>query len=262
MNEEIKNTDTVIDEKRAIERKKIKLNKIFKTEIQLQNELKSCFVYIVDISEAGMRIHIDFALPEGITMPIKFYLDESLDIKARLVWQKVLVGGMYIAGIEFTEISKEDKEKISRFIEKYSPEGKRKAFRLNRVLAVEVKLAEIPEKFYALTMDLSTSGMRITHERMLPEGVEIPFRILLDLDKPPIEVTGKVAWQKESSWGGYTIGVEFAEVSEKTAARINQFIDLAFNGKLDDQIIAPQEGIDIFEEEKSPEENSKSGGKK
>lgn len=255
MNEELK-PNNIKEEKRLLERKKIKLQKTFKTEMKIDDSVKTCFVYIVDISEAGMRIHTDFALPEGKKLEMKFYLDEPLDIKAKLIWQKTLLASMYVAGIEFAEISEEGKENIRHFIEKYSPEGKRKVFRLNRVLAVEAKTGEKIEKFYTLTTDLSAKGMRISHENTFPEGEDINFRILLDFDKPPIELTGKVAWQRPISYGGYNIGIEFVKISEEHIKRIDDFIDSAFTGKLDEQIVIPQEGEKFFESEEALEEES------
>lgn len=230
------NNNNTSEERRTLERKKLNLNKIFKSEITFNNQTTNCFVYIVDVSEGGMKIHVDFPLPDNIEFKIKFYLDEPLEVTAKMIWQKTLVGGMNVAGISFVTISDDDKEKINRFIFKYSPEGKRKSFRLNRVLAVETTTEGLEEKFYALTYDMSPKGMRISTEQDLEEAKEYDFRILLDFDKPPISVKGKIVWLKENFSGNNSIGIEFLNISDENAARINNFIEAVFSGKLDDQV--------------------------
>lgn len=233
-------------ERRTEKRKAIQLNKIFSAEMHTQEEIHPFFLYVVDMSESGMRITTDQPFPETASIPLKIQLDEPLEVTAQVVWQRTLVGGTNVIGMHFLVISPEDQEKVMKFMDKYSPEGRRRSFRLNRVLAVEMLMENVSQKFYPLTIDLSSKGMKLTNDFAIPEGIEIPFKILLDFDKPPIEVVGKVSWQKPTSFGTFMAGLEFIKISNEDDKRIDDFIDRAIAGTLDDQIVKPQQmGKDV-----------------
>jgi c-di-GMP-binding flagellar brake protein YcgR len=241
----------ISEERRTAERRKLKLKKIFSAEIMLDGTPQMCYLYIFDISEGGMRIHTDFSFPENKVIPVKFYLDEPLEIAVQVVWQKILVGGMHVIGIKYIDLDEESHARINRFMDKYSPEGKRKSYRLNRVLSVEMELSDRTEKFYALTLDISPQGMRITNDFPLPEGETVPFRLLLDVDRPPVELNARIAWQKETSFETFMIGMEFIGVTSEATMRINDYIDKAMSGELDRQVIKTQD-MSIFESEGGP----------
>lgn len=236
----------IAEERRTAERRKLKLKKIFSAEVMLEGSPQMCYVYIYDISEGGMRVHSDFSFPEDKVIAVKFYLDEPLEVTVQVVWQKILVGGMHVIGIKYIDLDDESQARINRFIDKYSPEGKRKSYRLNRVLSVEMELADRTEKFYALTLDISPQGMRVTNDFALPEGEAVPFKILLDVDLPPVILIAKVAWQKETSFDTFMIGLEFVNVTPDNVRRINGYIDKAMSGELDRQVIKTQD-MSIFD---------------
>jgi len=73
----------------------------------------------------------------------------------------------------------------------------------------------------------------------------------LEYDLPPIEVVARVAWQKETSFDRYLIGLEFTSIDEDARKRIEQFIDSAIAGRLEDQVIA----LHLFEEEEQEKQN-------
>ncbi|MBI2251683.1 MAG: PilZ domain-containing protein [Armatimonadetes bacterium] len=216
-------------DRREVERKKLRINKVFPAEIKLKESSPfKGFVFIEDISIKGMKIHIDLPFPKEETVSIKLLLDEPLEFNVHSVWQKQLMGGMYELGVEFVDITNESNKKINALINKYSPEGKRKVFRLNKLLNVEVQAENFSENFFAMTVDLSTKGIRINYEKKLPENTDLTFRITLELDKPPVEVKARAVWQKKNFFGDYQIGLEFVQISNDAVLRIEKFIDDAF----------------------------------
>ena len=167
-------------ERRRGSRQKVKLQRIFAAEIGSPGEAQqNCFVHICDISNTGMRVHSDFVFPTGEKVPIRVYLDQAVDMIVRVVWQKELVGGMQVVGLEFVDVTEELHQQLRGFLDKYSPENKRTSIRLQRILVVEMVLGATRQKFGVFTLDISTTGMRISHDFPLPEEVDIPFRILL-----------------------------------------------------------------------------------
>ncbi|MEW6282758.1 MAG: PilZ domain-containing protein [Candidatus Eremiobacterota bacterium] len=221
------------EERRHLARRKIKVKKIFAATFQLpEGERRNCFVHLYDLHESGMRIHSDFALPPDQVIPVSLALDETLEVRVELVWQKELIGGMHVMGLKFSDLDAEQAQKIQEFLDKYSPENRRRSFRLDRILVVEMLLGTTRQRMGVFTLDLSAQGMRITHEFPLPEDVHIPFRILLEYDHDPIEVTAVVAWQKENAFGQFLVGLEFVDIDSETRMRIERFIDKAIAGEI------------------------------
>ncbi len=225
--------DVPASERRQLARRKIKVKKIFAAEFtRPDGASKNCFVHIYDLHESGMRIHSDFSLEDGEVFPVRMSLDEPLEVQVEVVWQKELIGGMYVLGLKFTNLTREQSSLIGTFLDKYSPENRRRSYRLDRILVVEMILGATRQKLGVFTLDLSASGMRITHEFPLPEDMEIPCRVLLEYDQDPIDVTVRVQWQKENAFGQFLIGLEFTEIGDEARLRVERFIDRAMAGEL------------------------------
>lgn len=225
--------DVPASDRRQLARRKIKVKKIFAAEFTRPDGVtRNCFVHIYDLHESGMRIHSDFSLEDGEIFPVRMSLDEPLEVQVEVVWQKELIGGMYVLGLKFTDLSRDQSSQIGSFLDKYSPENRRRSYRLDRILVVEMILGSTRQKLGVFTLDLSASGMRITHEFPLPEEMEIPFRVLLEYDKDPIDVMARVQWQKENAFGQFLIGLEFTEIGSEARLRVEQFIDRAMAGEL------------------------------
>lgn len=221
-----------IDRREAL-RKKINIKRTFQVILEVEGEeKKNCFMHIVDMSERGIRVHCDFPFPENKNFRMKFFLEKPVEFSGQLVWQKPLLGGIYVIGIQFTDISETDRNAINEFVERYSLEGRRKTFRLNRVLAVELEIGDKMEKFYALTVDLNEHGMRISHETPLPENITLKFRLILYYVGPPVEVNAKVVWQKETAWGDYMMGIQFIDVLPEAKQAIRNYIDDVILGNI------------------------------
>jgi hypothetical protein len=232
------------DDRRRVNRRKIKLQRIFAAEVQMDGVIfgtrgapaesgdppQSCFVHIYDLSEVGMRVHTDFLFPANRDISIRLLLDVPVDLNVRLAWQKELVGGMHVVGLSFGDVSDGQLSQVREFLDRYSPENKRTTLRLQRMLMVEMMLGSISQKFGVFALDISTTGIRISHDYPLPEDLDIPFRILLEYNKPSIEVLARVTWQEENTLGQYIIGLVFVDPEDEVADRIEDFIETQVKG--------------------------------
>jgi len=218
-----------VPERRREKRRKIKVQRIFAAEI-LGEAPQNCFLHIYDLSESGMRVHTDLSFPAGASLPLRLLLDKPIDLKVEAIWQKELIGGMHVAGLKFQDISRESQNEIRAFLDRHSPENKRTSARLQRILVVEMVVGSTSQKFGVFTLDISTTGMKISHDYPLPEEVDIPFRILLEYDKPPIEVVARVSWQEANTLGQYVIGLQFAPPDSGVIVRLEEFIDAQISG--------------------------------
>ncbi|GMU54832.1 MAG: hypothetical protein AMXMBFR33_39780 [Candidatus Xenobia bacterium] len=221
-------------ERRRGERKISKLNKLLTGQVDLGEGDQMVYLYLVDLSEGGMRVNVDQNFPEGQTFRMKLGLESFgselgqggvLDLPLQVVWQKRLVGGMTVAGLKFVEPTEEAREAVKQIMELFSVEGKRRRFRLNRVLGVGIGLDENTRWLYPLALDLSVGGMRIRTEENLVVGDELTLKIFLQFDLPVVNVNAKVVWKEEVQANRFQIGLEFQNVTEDVARPVQEYID-------------------------------------
>lgn len=172
-----------------------------------------------------MRVHTEYNFPADTTVSLRLHLEEAVDVTVKRVWEKPLVGGMNVYGLQFDNLAAEPRSQLESFLEQSFKENRRKSFRLERILVVELELDEGTSRFGVFTLDMSSSGMRINHEEPLPEGRELNFRILLEPGMEPVKVKSRVSWQKENAFGHYLIGLQFTELDEESKDRIESYIE-------------------------------------
>ena len=214
-------------ERRTLARRKAPIKRIFAADILGESDIEHCLVHIHDLSEGGMRVHTEYNFPQGKTVSLRLHLDQPLNVDVKRVWEKPLVGGMNVYGLQFDTLTDGSLTQIRSFLDQHLRENRRKSFRLERILVVEMQVGGKSSRFGVFTLDLSTSGMRINHEEPLPEGCELDFRILLEPGQPPVAVTAEVSWQKENAFGHYLIGIRFTEIGPEAEERIENYIRYA-----------------------------------
>lgn len=211
-------------ERRALRRRKAPIKRIFAADILNNGDVEHCLVHIHDLSEGGMRVHTEFNFPAGETVSLRLHLHEPLDVHVKRVWDKPLMGGMNVYGLQFQDMDEPTLGSLQVFLDKNLKENRRKSFRLERILVVEMQVDDVSSRFGVFTLDLSASGMRINHEEPLPEGRELDFRILLEPGMDPVHVKSEVSWQKENAFGHYLIGLKFTHIDEEAEQRIEDYI--------------------------------------
>lgn len=218
-------TEQVAMERRALSRRRAPIKRIYAADILGRHDVEHCLVHIHDLSEGGMRVHTEYNFPPDLPVSLRLHLEEPVEVTVTRVWEKPLLGGMNVYGLQFQELIEASKDKLQRFLEQNFQENRRKAFRLERILVVELELEREVSRFGVFTLDMSSSGMRINHEEALPDDRELNFRILLEPGLEPVSVKSRVSWQKENAFGHYLIGLQFTEVSDEAKERIENYIE-------------------------------------
>jgi c-di-GMP-binding flagellar brake protein YcgR len=189
------------------------------------------FLYLVDISLGGLRANLDRALKKDslveIALPLRPYLNEEVDLQARcrVAWNRELLGGTHVHGFEFQELQDDAMIQVERLFLAFSPEGKRKRFRLPGLLNIAYFQEGIWKSWMA--RDISPQGLGLRMPEPLELEERLPFRIFLE-DRGkynPVEVTGRVSYLVEFDDEEYRLGIEFLEPSEEAALRIQEYID-------------------------------------
>ncbi len=241
--------DDLIYDRRSIRRKSLSCNKVFAGELGEGDDILPFYAYIVDISEAGMRLTTDVFLPVNDPFHINIILDDNSELDSDVVvrWKREMLGGTVMAGIQFINMPQKTQGVVRNFMSRHLADGKRKSFRLNRVLEVEINIEGQKDTVKTLTMDLSTQGMKITNEYALPEDKIINLRVHLEFEKKPVNIQARVRWQKETTFGKHVIGMQFINMGGADALRINRYIDRVVSGEIDGMKVYKEVPMDVFD---------------
>jgi hypothetical protein len=210
-------------EQRKHERRGFKVNRLIRATLDFgDGNPREQYLYLVDISEGGLRVNIDQELEQPFRIAFTLqYLD--LDVTVRPIWQKTLVGGTSTVGLAFHDPTPEQLEQVRAMVGSFSVEGRRERFRLKALISVALREDE-GEWFNILLVDISPKGLRGVWDDALDADRDLNVRIL-----PPnigeVEARAKVAWQEQIGPRRFEFGLEFTAISEENAQRIQRFID-------------------------------------
>ena len=223
-------------DRREAMRKGVRLNKLISAQLLGEDHANHhLYLHLVDISEGGMRVNGDMELvddkPFSMLMQTEPFGPEiaaefpEMAVTCRVVWQKRLLGGMFVSGLQFMDKTPEIEHALKRILEICSPEGRRLRFRLNRVLGVGIGLDDQTRWLYPLALDLSVEGMRVRLDEPLKVGETFPLQIFLEFDLPTVQMSAEVMWKEEIGPSRFQVGLRFHDLSEDNAKAIQSYID-------------------------------------
>ena len=222
-------------ERRNNQRKGVRLNKLIMAQLQHGGESTGLYLHLVDISSGGIRVNGDVEFPQSEPFTLNLQTESfggevcsefpDLEVEARVVWSKRLLGGMFVSGLQFINMTPKARACVNKILEICSPEGKRLRFRLNRVLGVGIGLEEQTRWLYPLALDLSVEGMRVRHAEARVSGTTFPLQIFLEFDLPTVHMNAEVVWRDEVGTGRYQVGLRFHDLNEDSAKAIQDYID-------------------------------------
>jgi uncharacterized protein (TIGR02266 family) len=162
----------------------------------------------------GMFLGVSQALAPGTHLTVRFRPAKHLpvvDAKARVCY---LVAGQGI-GIEFTEISPENRKYILRLI--HHRKGDQRRF--PRVpLATQVLYAE--GSLIGFSRDISTGGMFIETNQSLDPGTRLNLRFHLENDEAIVKAEAEVLYGVKK----VGLGLQFTEIAPEDYARIRAYV--------------------------------------
>lgn len=223
-------------ERRASHRRKSRVNKTLHAELTLDGESSHVFVFIVDISTGGIRLNLDRALEResliGLKLPVGAFVSdpEYLEVTCRVVWHRALLGGTWVHGLEFKNLSAIAAETVQRLYDAFTPEGRRKRFRLNSVLSIAYHLDG--EWNHRAACDLSPEGLGLQMRDPLPLEAILPLKIYLEEAGAPLEAEGEVIHTTELENGLHRVGIEFRDPDEAVLDKIRAYIDASVSRDL------------------------------
>jgi|GEM_PF-5160453 len=213
-------------ERREIPRKLIQLNKLFSASLEWGHKVHNCYLYLVDLSENGVRVCSDFPFPKE-EIKIKLEMDPPLETRGKMVWQKELQGGMWTVGLKLLAFSPEEIDKIKNFMGKFSSERRKSArvpVKLNRLYPAGVEAMGYWQACFVYLIDVSEEGMRITSDFPFPIDEVTPMQ--LDWDKP-MRLKVRALWSRKLDYSTHIIGLKFVELSEENRSIVRDLIAAA-----------------------------------
>ncbi|MDD5108542.1 MAG: PilZ domain-containing protein [Candidatus Omnitrophica bacterium] len=208
------------------------INQHAKLKLEQDVGSKELLCQVKDINARGARITLNTKLPEDKSFRISLELDNACSIDTE-VWvaRSKVINGINHYGLFFSKIKDVDKDKIYKFINKYSCRNSEQKPSLG---AMELEKEEggedmndhrIFERFnkefsarfigldgnerQAQTFDVSAKGLGLSTTDELESNV--PLEIWLDVPNStePLYTRGQVVWSRLSGSGvGYHSGIE------------------------------------------------------
>ncbi len=223
-------------ERRASPRKGIQLNRLLSVTLVRGDKEQLVYLHLVDLSTGGMRVNSDIKFPEEGVFNLRLGLDVfgsdladeygMVVFPVSVVWQKELLGGMWVCGLKFVDLPAKAREVVDKILARCSPEGRRLRFRLNRVLGVGIaRKGEDVHWVYPLALDLSVEGMKIRLDEELEVGTVLPLKIFFEFDLPTIATEAEVMWVERLASGRFQVGLKFVGLDEEQALVVKRYID-------------------------------------
>lgn len=98
--------------------------------------------------------------------------------------------------------------------------AEREGMRVLMKVTVEGKVKD--DTFFAMSEDISNTGILIRTEKVLEEGDRMSFSFLLGADK--VSIDGEISRVREEDSGDYLYGVQFVDIDPVMTHRIEEFI--------------------------------------
>lgn len=187
-------------------------------------------LYLLDLSEGGMRINLDRQLPVDqqftLLVPLESLGSEGeLRLTCEVAWQKGLLGEAWVAGLRFTELAEPDGDRLRTTIEQFEGPNRRLRFRLRSVVPVSVRFED--DWFYMTATELSPEGLRIrtTPVPWLNLGCELSLWLHLGSEWPIEPLDAEVLWREEVWRDRIEVGFRFLDLTEEDALLIKSYIE-------------------------------------
>lgn len=209
------------------------IHKTLQGELYLDSaEPERVYLHVVDISRGGLGVNSHRELPKDHEFRMKLPLEgfgtreQVLDFHCRVAWKKWLLGGTWGHGLQFTNLGGELISILEDIVSSVSDEGRRRRFRLNRMLPVAVREASdrpwLGER-YASGLTLETVTVRL--DNPLPPGQEVEVRLALEFGLPSLLVPATVRSSMQVAGGKHQMEMEFDILAPEQGRLLRTYID-------------------------------------
>ncbi len=174
-----------------------------------------------NLSEGGICIATDKPLSIGRHINLVFYLPgkENFKIIAEVKWSKKIEDKLYESGLEFTDISKRNKDRIVDYISQKESNKKDRRDSKRIILGIVVNFISAEAKI----KNISNTGMCITSNELLPESMTSEVMFFLPNNRY-VKADGTILWREKVSEDTYDYGIEFTKIDKESLSHIKKFM--------------------------------------
>ncbi|NDD28655.1 MAG: PilZ domain-containing protein [Proteobacteria bacterium] len=228
--------DADVLERRRTERKSAPVEVPIRAEVVGTNESTDIYLCLLDVSDTGWRINSSEALPVGVPFNLRIHRrelgaeatggeDDYLEASVTVPWQTELRGGAWVAGLHFTEPTRDTKEVLSSLVEDGASDATRRLrFRLRQAVRVEFRIADDEPWQHAVAIEISPDGIRMRSTTWPDDAGRCQVRIIPQGTLPQVIVNGRVVWCKTLGQSAHDVGLRFDDISPTDARIIQQHI--------------------------------------
>ena len=223
---ELDDEDAAWADRRAYQRKTLWANKLMRATLEdSTGHPEEVYLYLVDVSDGGMRIHLDRSLPEGIETTLRFKLGvRNFAARVAPMWQRCLPGDTWVIGLAFRDEERVNVEAARQLTDYFSPQGRRQRFKLSDALVVSLR-REPSETWHNLnTLDLSLTGLKARWDGELEDNEIVYLKLFLRAYRQ-VEVRAQLMWQKRVGDERFEVGMRFLELTPEASAALQGYID-------------------------------------
>lgn len=220
-------------ERRRSNRRPSPVNRLIRAELATEGqESEAVYLYLVDMSEGGVRINADRSLPPDTPVELAFGLEgfpapptPNLAVKVQKAWDKILVEGTWVSGLKFVDLSPEAMTTVQELLRSFTPDGKRQRFRLREPISVSLQPEAEGRWVVVVPMDLSLSGVRVrAYLNVVPESI-VGLMIRFPDQKGHV-LKGQVREARSLRPDRQELDLVFLDPPAEVTAAIQSYIDL------------------------------------
>ena len=194
---------------------------------------------VMNLSANGVRFRTDLPLEAAMILDLKCHvpgLQRALEVQGRVVWTAMPAAGVIETGVEFLDLSQEQKSVIDRLVAFLHAEVQPEPAPIKK--AEQRRFDRVPEVFnvrcrdygalsegwrLVYTMDVSAGGIGFQTADLFYEGQMLEIQITLPSFRAPLSLRGVVVRCRPVA-GAYDCATEFVNVSPDQQAAIDTLV--------------------------------------
>ena len=214
------------DDRRTYKRKTLWANKLMRATLEgSDGQVEDVYLYLVDVSDGGMRINLDRSLEQGSEITLRFKLGtRSFSAHLRPVWQRCLPGDTWVVGLAFRDDERTNVESARQLTDYFSPQGRRQRFKLTETLVVSMQRDDAEVWYSLTTLDLSLTGLKARWDGELADNEIVQVKIFLRNYKNVV-LRAQAMWQKKVGDERWEVGLRFLDPGESELQSLQDYID-------------------------------------
>ncbi len=206
-------------ERRGAVRRACSVKRTILGQIEVGGNELATHLYLVNLAEGGMRVHLDRDFPEESEFRVRFPLNRLLtdleegefDLRCRVIWMRKMHGGTCAYGLAFEGMNDQDRATLDTLLDRCGEQERTEPVRLKHPLELKVRFPD-EENWtpFISARELSEEGLRFQTRRELEKGEVLTLR--MKLHPGMVVCQAEVSWCRPRADGVFDVGCSFVDL--------------------------------------------------